>query len=116
MVSSQERLVESEHLSQASNLTEALQLAGHRLPAGNVFVVGGSRLFEEGLVSCRYVYESLLAQDIPCDVFAPKHNFPCHFVSKTFHENGIRYDHRLYANPSQHSLAAPLPFGVPEHE
>lgn len=97
-------LPESSNLKQARSLDDALALSATELPQGRNYVIGGARLFEEALADCRYVYETLVADEVPCDVFAPSYDhLACSYVSKTFRENSLRFDYRLYYNQKYHA-------------
>mgnify|MGYP002077804628 CR=1 FL=1 len=48
--------MESENVIQAKSLNQALDLAQERNPKGRIFVIGGSRLFNEGIQNCRYLF------------------------------------------------------------
>jgi hypothetical protein len=86
-------------------------------PQGGKFVIGGSKLFEEALPDCRYVYETLVADPIECDTFAPDYDhFDCAFISKTFRENSLRFDYRLLYNQQKYPKPTENLFSVPEHE
>jgi dihydrofolate reductase/thymidylate synthase len=98
-------------------LADALALSASVLPEGRAFVIGGARLFEEALADCRHVYETLVADDVPCDVFAPSYDhLSCSYVSKTFRENCLRFDYRLYYNQQRYPRPSENLFGEPEHE
>jgi dihydrofolate reductase len=56
VVSKASKVEENENVRQARSLDDALALSAAELPAGKAFVIGGARLFEEALGSCRYVY------------------------------------------------------------
>jgi dihydrofolate reductase len=47
---------ELDNVKQARSLDDALKLAESVHPEGKKFVIGGAKLFEESLGSCRYIY------------------------------------------------------------
>ena len=88
VLSKSSKVEETSNIKQAGSLKEALDLANDTHPQGRVFVTGGSKLFEEALPDCRNIYETLVAEDVDCDVFAPKYDsLPCNFISKTYRQN-----------------------------
>lgn len=106
-------------MKQARSLSDALSLTAAELPGGRAYVIGGAKLFEEAIPECRYVYETLVADEVPCDVFAPKYDhLTCSYVSKTFRENNLRFDYRLYHNDKHYPApsSADNLFRQPEHE
>ena len=104
-------------MKQARSLSDALALSASDLPQGKAYVIGGARLFEEALADCRYVYETLVADEVPCDVFAPSYDhLSCSYVSKTFRENSLRFDYRLYYNQKRYERPNESLFGAPEHK
>lgn len=79
-------------------------------------MTGGAKLFEEAMADCRYVYETLVADPVECDVFVPSYShLDCAYVSKTFSENKLRYDYRLYYNQKLYEKPTENLFGKPEH-
>ena len=61
VLSRQSSLTESDSLKQARSLRDALELSKSVQPEGKIFVIGGGKVYEEGLADCRYVYETLVA-------------------------------------------------------
>lgn len=53
-----------------------------------------------------------------CDTFAPKYDdqFECSFISKTFRQNSLRFDYRLYYNQKKYDKPVKNLFEEPEHE
>ncbi len=82
-----------------------------------VYVIGGQKIFEQALPDSRFIYETVINQDIKCDTFLPEHKFNCKYISKTLRENNLSYDYRIFRNPSKY-VDDPLEnyFGMPEHE
>lgn len=66
-------------------------------------MIGGSKVYEQAFGDCRFIYETLINEDIKCDTFLPEHKFKCRFVSKTMKENDLTYDYRIYSNPNKYA-------------
>ena len=80
-------------------------------------MIGGSKIVEEALPDCRYIYETLVADPVECDTFVPKYDhFGCSFISKTFRQNNLRFDYRTYYNQEKYSKPTENGFNLPEHE
>lgn len=93
-------------------MQDALDISASEVPKGKAFVIGGAKIFEDSLADCRYVYETLIADDVSCDVFAPKYDhLTCSYVSKTFRENQLRFDYRQYYNQSKYGKPEENLFG-----
>lgn len=60
VVSRDSLIKEDKSLKQARSLDDALKLSETLSPQGKKFVIGGSRLFEDSLDKCRYIYETLI--------------------------------------------------------
>jgi dihydrofolate reductase len=56
VISKNSVIKELDNLKQARSLDDALKLAESATPQGRKFVIGGSKLFEDSLGSCRYIY------------------------------------------------------------
>lgn len=117
IISKSQKLSQNDSVKEVGDLKEALALSREVQPEGRAFVIGGSKVFEEALPDCRYVYETLVADEVECDVFAPRYDdqLECSFVSKTFRQNNLRFDFRQYYNPKNYSRPCENQFGVAEH-
>ena len=77
-------VTEGNGVRQAKSLQDALELSRESHPEGRIFVVGGSRVFDEGVPHCRHVYETLVADKVECDTFVSKYDhLKCSYISKT---------------------------------
>lgn len=77
----------------------ALQRSG--TPVGDVFVIGGASLYEEGLRTgvCDRVFLTEVDSEASCDVFFPKlpASFSLSSEEPAVEENGITYSFKLYS-------------------
>lgn len=60
VISKNSLIKETENLRQARSLDDALELSHSITPQGRNFVIGGSKIFEDSLDSCRYIYETMI--------------------------------------------------------
>lgn len=56
VISRNSKLEENENLKQARSVEEGVQLAHSLNPEGKIYVVGGSKIYENAFADCRYVY------------------------------------------------------------
>lgn len=77
----------------ASSLAEALEKAHLSEGAEEIFIIGGSYLFEEALPIADRLYLTLVDDDTEGDVFFPpyEHEFKKILFEEAHEENGIRY-------------------------
>ena len=118
VVSQSRKIEETPYLKQARSLSEALSLSKVEAPKGTPYVIGGTRLLEEGLADCRYIYETLVCNEFESDTFAPKHSLPCAFVSKSQRFQNLTYDYRLFYNSTYYSKPHQddIIYQLPEHQ
>lgn len=76
----------------AASLSDALEKAKSAEGAEEIFIIGGSGLFEEGLPLIDRLYFTLVDDDTPGDVFFPPYE---HFFTKEIE----REEHRDHAPP-----------------
>ena len=87
-----------------TTLHDALRHLETQEDVENVFVIGGSSLYSEGMKSpnCEKIYLTKVLSDIKCDVFFPKIDETKFFVDQDYHkdeteiENGIPFKYFLY--------------------
>lgn len=82
-------------------------------------MIGGGKIYEQAINECRYIYETRINHEVECDVFFPKFEYPCVYVSKTRKSGKWIYDHRLYVNKEVmdiEGIDGKALVGEPEHE
>jgi len=95
VLSSQKDLLLPSGVLCSSSLEQALQELKSREEVGNIFVIGGGRVFAEaiGRADCKYLYITHIAADFLCDVYFPiiPDRFFLEKRSELLEEDGIMF-------------------------
>ncbi len=65
-------------------------------------MIDGQKIFEQALADSRFIYETVINEDIKCDKFLPEHKFLCKYLSKTLRYKNLSYDYRIFRNSSKY--------------
>lgn len=95
-----------------NTLDNSLELVDKELErkAGNIFLIGGKKVYEEGFAhsNCKEVFLTRLGLDFECDTFLSKDylkNFKHLETSRTYVENKIPFDFQRYIQKDRYNQA-----------
>ena len=99
---------ENENVIVHKDFAEALKSVSQLPYLNEIFVIGGSSLFELSLNEyaeyCKLVFVTRINKDYECDVFMPafekKEDFTKIFISQTYSQKDITFDYVFYGNKS----------------